>query len=191
MTRMYTSTTTSKAWPSIYSMHLPLQSRLKAFGGSVGVAYIDFFSRRYEQHLKCKGSFKDLPWKYKIFQAQRHSLNSFLFNFSRLFFADLIKKKILHSQCICTLIQNFVQWIYYRVCIRWYLKTFVDARPGKSNSSPCTGWDINEYQIGHQMSRDMRFPTMWYVRPAKSQTSLRIRADWSRPLLLAWIFYNC
>ena len=31
----YTSTTTSKAWPSIYSMHLPLQSRLKAFGGSV------------------------------------------------------------------------------------------------------------------------------------------------------------
>ena len=26
------------------------------------------------------------------------------------------------------------------------------------------------------MSRDMRFPTMWYVRPAKAQTSLRIRA---------------
>ena len=23
---------------------------------------------------------------------------------------------------------------------------------------------------------DMRFPTMWYVRPAKAQTSLRIRA---------------
>ena len=31
---------------------------------------------------------------------------------------------------------------------------------------------INEYQIGHQMSRDMRFPTMWYV-----QTSLCIHAD--------------
>ena len=31
----YTSTTTSKAWPSIYSMHLPLQSPLNAFGGSV------------------------------------------------------------------------------------------------------------------------------------------------------------
>ena len=27
-----------------------------------------------------------------------------------------------------------------------------------------------------QMSRDMRFPPMWYVRPAKAQTSLRIRA---------------
>ena len=26
------------------------------------------------------------------------------------------------------------------------------------------------------MSRSMRFPTMWYVRPAKAQTSLRIRA---------------
>ena len=26
------------------------------------------------------------------------------------------------------------------------------------------------------MSRGMRFPTMWYVRPAKSQISLRIRA---------------
>ena len=26
------------------------------------------------------------------------------------------------------------------------------------------------------MSHDMRFPTMWYMRPAKSQTSLRIRA---------------
>ena len=26
------------------------------------------------------------------------------------------------------------------------------------------------------LSRDMRFPTMWYVRPAKTQTSLRIRA---------------
>ena len=29
------------------------------------------------------------------------------------------------------------------------------------------------------------FPTMWYVRPAKAQTSLRIPADWSEPLLVA------
>ena len=27
-----------------------------------------------------------------------------------------------------------------------------------------------------KLSRDMRFSTMWYVRPAKPQTSLRIRA---------------
>ena len=39
-------------------------------------------------------------------------------------------------------------------------------------------------------SRDMRFPTMWYVRPAKPQTSLRIRAVWSEPLPVAWIFYE-
>ena len=42
-----------------------------------------------------------------------------------------------------------------------------------------------------QMSRDMRFPTMWYVRPAKAQTSLRICAVWSEPLLVTWIFYDC
>ena len=29
------------------------------------------------------------------------------------------------------------------------------------------------------------FPTVWYVRPATPQTSLRIRADWSEPLLVA------
>ena len=37
----------------------------------------------------------------------------------------------------------------------------------------------------------MRFPTMWYVRPDKAQISLRIRAVWSEPLLVAWIFYDC
>ena len=29
----------------------------------------------------------------------------------------------------------------------------------------------------YHMSRGMRFPTIWYVRPAKAQTSLRIQAD--------------
>ena len=41
------------------------------------------------------------------------------------------------------------------------------------------------------ISRDMGFPTMWYVRPAKPQISLRIRAVWSEPLLAAWIVYEC
>ena len=40
------------------------------------------------------------------------------------------------------------------------------------------------------MSRDMRFSTMWYVRPAKHQISLRIRAVWSETLLVAWIVYE-
>ena len=41
------------------------------------------------------------------------------------------------------------------------------------------------------MSQCMRFPTMWYVRPAKPQISLRIRAVWPEPLLVAWLFYDC
>ena len=43
----------------------------------------------------------------------------------------------------------------------------------------------------HYLSQCMRFPTMCYVRPAKPQTSLRVRAVWSEPLLVAWIFYEC
>ena len=39
------------------------------------------------------------------------------------------------------------------------------------------------------MSLDIWFPAMWYVRPAKAQTSLRIRADLLEPLLVAWIFW--
>ena len=39
-------------------------------------------------------------------------------------------------------------------------------------------------------ARDMRFPTMWYVRQATAQTSLRIRAVWSEPLLVVWIFFD-
>ena len=43
----------------------------------------------------------------------------------------------------------------------------------------------------YEMSLDMRFPTMWYVRPAKPQISLRVRTVWSEPLLVAWVFYDC
>ena len=35
------------------------------------------------------------------------------------------------------------------------------------------------------------FPTMWYVRPAKPQISLRICAVWPESLLVTWIFYDC
>ena len=37
------------------------------------------------------------------------------------------------------------------------------------------------------VSRHMRFPTMWYVRPAKTQTRLRIRAVQSEHLVVVWI----
>ena len=43
---------------------------------------------------------------------------------------------------------------------------------------------------GEQLSRDMRFPTMWYVRLAKAQTSLRIHTVWLEPLHVAIIFYD-
>ena len=36
----------------------------------------------------------------------------------------------------------------------------------------------------------MRFPTMLFVRTAKAQTSLRIRAVLSDPLQVAWVFYD-
>ena len=35
---------------------------------------------------------------------------------------------------------------------------------------------VTEYAALNHLSRDVRFPTMWYVRPAKAQTSQRIRA---------------
>ena len=41
------------------------------------------------------------------------------------------------------------------------------------------------------MSQCLRFPTMWHVRPAKPQISLRICAVWSEPLLVGWVFYDC
>ena len=36
---------------------------------------------------------------------------------------------------------------------------------------------FNAIKSCEYLSRDMRFPTMWYMRPAKAQTSLRICAD--------------
>ena len=41
-----------------------------------------------------------------------------------------------------------------------------------------------EYEPRHEI------PTMWYMGPAKAQTSLLICAVWSEPLQVAWIFYE-
>ena len=38
------------------------------------------------------------------------------------------------------------------------------------------GFTITLYRGGKRLSRDTRFPKMWYVQPAKPQISLRIRA---------------
>ena len=42
------------------------------------------------------------------------------------------------------------------------------------------------HPIQKQMSQCMRFPTMWYVRPAKPQISLRIRAVAQSDQSLRW-----
>ena len=68
---------------------------------------------------------------------------------------------------------------YVIVVFPWsYSLTFWHPFPPTGSALPYFGYS-------------MRFPTIWYVRPAKSQTSLRIRAVWSKPLLVAWIFYEC
>ena len=45
--------------------------------------------------------------------------------------------------------------------------------------------DTNNLEMIINLSQCMRFPTMWYVRPAKPKISLRIRAVRSEPLLVA------
>ena len=51
--------------------------------------------------------------------------------------------------------------------------------------------DITSCLNVRDLSQCMRFPTIWYLRPAKPQISLRIRAVWSEPLLVARISYEC
>ena len=51
--------------------------------------------------------------------------------------------------------------------------------------------DASSYNAESHMSHDIRLQTMRNVRPAKTQISLRIRAVWSEPLLVASIFYGC
>ena len=59
--------------------------------------------------------------------------------------------------------------------INYKFRLIVGLYARKSDFGPC------EQQISH----GMRFPTILYVRPAKPQISLRIRAVWSEPLLVA------
>ena len=43
---------------------------------------------------------------------------------------------------------------------------------------------LNVLMQQNQISSDMKFPMMWYMRPAKAETSLRIRTVRSEPLLV-------
>ena len=65
----------------------------------------------------------------------------------------------------------------------WVIKRTISSR--RFFWVPTTYALLEKYEI--YLSLDMRFPTMWYVQPAKAQTSLHIRAVWSEPLLVASI----
>ena len=61
----------------------------------------------------------------------------------------------------------------------------------ESNQTKQKGWVLLHQKIDepqHEISNNV---VQMYVRPAKAQTSLRIRAVWSEPLLVTWIFYEC
>ena len=94
------------------------------------------------------------------------------------------------------LIYLFFVWICQQPCMLTDLIWF-----GASISETLFHWDVTQhyakfpstkiYNTNIIMSQCIWFPTMWYVRPAKPQISLRILAVWSEPLLVAWVFYDC
>ena len=67
-------------------------------------------------------------------------------------------------------IYAFTSSWYFMLSLVEHENSFITSGPG--------------YFAYYYMSREMRFPTMWYVRPAKAQTNLRIRAVLSEPLLV-------
>ena len=99
-------------------------------------------------------------------------------------------------------------WLWYFLIILTYYYYFSFSAPlSHYQSSRLTlPWDnvsklrekeglstyLGEYSSDNSyFSQCMRFPIMWYVRPAKPQISLCIYAVWSEPLLIAWVFYDC
>ena len=93
-------------------------------------------------------------------------------------------------QTVWTQIRTNKMSVLIRIQTVWYSHSvperFFWIKPSDNNKS------INNYQACKlNMSQCMRFPTMWYVGPAKPQSSLCIRAVWSEPLLVAWVFYDC
>ena len=77
------------------------------------------------------------------------------------------------------------QW---KCSYEWALRTLLQI---EKVTSVALFMYCNNSELVSIMSQCMRFPTMWYVRPAKPQISLHICAVWSEPLLLAWVFYDC
>ena len=63
-----------------------------------------------------------------------------------------------------------------------FYSDFELANNGEPYQTPLSDLGLHCFSMSHKktlgllLSRDMGFPTMWYVRPAKAQTSLCIRA---------------
>ena len=73
-------------------------------------------------------------------------------------------------------------------CAFWiYFTNILPPRDNMQSKGVIGMSKVNEQHL----SPKMRFPIMWYVRPARPQISLRIRAVWSEPLLVALIFHDC
>ena len=88
----------------------------------------------------------------------------------------------------CTLQFSSLRSIYQWSLVLIPLMVFVLCS-GQNYDGRMDIW--TEEQSGNYMSRAMRFPAMWYVRPAKPQISLRICVVWSEPLLVPCLFYQC
>ena len=92
--------------------------------------------------------------------------------------------------CVCNyfwqVFWRFLCWIYAHNAVKYNilicLKPDVIAKREKMFCKVI--WRLH-------LSCNMRPPSMWYVRPAKSQISLRICAVWSEPFLVARIFNEC
>ena len=116
-------------------------------------------------------------------------------------------RKATNKQWIELCDKQFITWSFY-YCPHYQPSTIINpgakvlqlkigSRVDNQNCillSCINSWDgqfkngLKRIKYKVELSHDMRFPTMWYVWPAKAQTSMRIRAVWSEPLLVAWIF---
>ena len=126
----------------------------------------------------------------------------------RMSICDVIEMLEWHHHVASQRIQNFLEAFFMFFFFQYKMRYLVVSKTKNpiyscedgiekavSDANRWSSWRIflshPHIHDGFLLSRDMRFPTMWYVRPAKAQTSLRIRAVWSEPLLVACIFYEC
>ena len=101
------------------------------------------------------------------------------------YYVDFFQK---HAESLIDLLswkKKFTYIILYFCYCDQYLLQVLDRK--KHIKKQCT-LTLTLFLI--YVSCGMKFSTMWYVRPAKPQTSLPIRAVWSEALLVAWMFYE-